>query len=102
MLGRPAGARPLAAAAPPVAGLEQAVVDEPVEVVGGQRAADADRQGGGVAAHGLAAIDHVAVEGPAERVTKAREAGELLIDVVVTHIHILKQKPLDNQPSPSL
>jgi hypothetical protein len=84
-----------------VAGLEQAVVDELVEVVGGQGAADADRQGGVVAAHGLAAVDHVVVEGPAEGVAQPGEAGELLIEVVVvvvTHASILKQKILDSHP----
>ena len=71
-------------------------MDELVEVVGGQGAADADRQGGVVAAHGLAAVDHVVVEGPA-RVAQPGEAGELLIEVVVTMPSILKQKILDSQ-----
>jgi len=81
-----------------VAGLQQAVVDELVEVVGGQGPTDADGGGRVVAAHGDAALGHEPVEGPAERVTQAGEAGELLIDVVVTHIPILKQILLDNQP----
>ena len=86
-----AGAWPSAVAASLVAGLEQAV-DELVEVVGGQGAADADRQGGVVAAHGLAAVDHVVVEGLAEGVAQPGEAGELLIEAVVVHASILKQK----------
>jgi len=50
VLGRAAGAGTLAAAAAVVAGLKQAVVDELVEVVGGQGAADAGGVGGVVAA----------------------------------------------------
>ena len=65
MLGRATSSRPLATAAPLVPGLQQAVVDQLVEVVGGQGATDADRQGGVVAADGDAALGHVAVEGTA-------------------------------------
>ena len=78
-----------------VAGLQQAVVDELVEVVGGQGAADADGGGGLVATHGLPALGHVPVEGAAERVTEAGEAGELLVEVGEVHGSILKQKILD-------
>ena len=102
VLGRAAGARPPAAAAPLVAGLEQAVVDELVEVVGGQGAADAGGVGGGVAAHGDAAVGHVAVEGAADGVAQPGQAGELLIDVRKVHTSILKQKILDSQPQAHL
>src|ERR687897_1513758 len=94
VLGRAASARPLATAAPLVPGLQQAVVDQLVEVVGGQGTADADRQGGVVAADGDAALGHVAVEGTAQGVTQASEAGELLIDVGEVHGSILKQMNL--------
>jgi hypothetical protein len=86
----------LAGAAPLVAGLEEAVVEEFVEVVGGQGAADADGPGGVVAADGLAARGHVAVEGAAEGVTQAGEAGELLVDGARVHVPILKQILLDS------
>jgi hypothetical protein len=99
VLGRAAGARSLAAAAALVAGLEQAVVDELVEVVGGQGAADAHGLGSVVAADGDAALGHVAVEGTADRVAQAGQAGELLVDVGEVHVSILKQTILDNHPS---
>jgi len=102
VLGRAAGARPLAAAAPVVAGLEQAVVDELVEVVGGQGAADAGGLGGLVAADGDAAVGHVAVEGAADGVAQAGQAGELLINIRRVHTSILKQKILDSQPQSRL
>src|SRR5215216_6406003 len=102
VLGRAAGARPAAAAAPVVAGLEQAVVDELVEVVGGQGPADAGGVGGVVAADGDAAVGHVPVEGAADGVTQAGQAGELLIDVGRVHSSILKQKILDSYPQSRL
>jgi hypothetical protein len=67
------------------AGLQQAVVDELVEVVGGQGPADAGGVGGLVAADGDAAFGHVPVEGAADGVTQAGQAGELLIDVGRVH-----------------
>ena len=102
MLGRAARAGSSAVAAALVAGLEQAVVDELVEVVGGQGAADAGRGGGVVAAHGLPALGHMAVQGPAEGVAEAGQAGELLVEVGWVHPPILKQRLLDNQPPTSL
>ena len=68
---------------PLVAGLEQAVVDELVEAVGGQGAADADGGGGVVAADGAAALGHVAGTGPGGGGRQAGEAGELLVEVVL-------------------
>ena len=96
MLGRAAGAGPAAAAAAVVAGLEEAVVDELVEVVGGQGPADPGGVGGLVAADRDAAVGHVPVEGAADWVTQAGQAGELLIDVRRVHTSILKQKILDS------
>ena len=96
VLGRAAGARPAAAAAPVVAGLQQAVVDELVEVVRGQGPADAGGVGSLVPADGDTAVGHVSVEGSADGVTQAGQAGELLIDVVRAHRFILKQKILDS------
>ena len=98
VLGRAAGAGSAAAAAPVVAGLQQAVVDELVEVVGGQGPADAGGVGGLVAADGDAAFGHVPVEGAADGVAQAGQVGELLIDVRRVHTSILKQKILDSQP----
>ena len=96
VLGRAAGARSPTAAAALVAGFQQAVVDELVEVIGGQRAADADGRGGVLAAHRLPALGHVPVQRAAERVTQPGKAGELLIDVARVHAAILKQILLDN------
>ena len=59
----------------------------------------ADRQGGVVAADGDAALGHVAVEGAADGVGQAGQAGELLVEVGVVHVPILKQMILDNHPS---
>jgi hypothetical protein len=99
VLGRAACPRPPAAAALLVAGLEQAVVDELVEVVGGQGTADAGGVGGGVAADGDAAVGHVPVEGTADGVAKAGQAAELPVEVVGVHASILKQMILDIQDS---
>ncbi len=66
-------------------------------MVGGQGSADADGVGGVLAADGLPALGHVAVQGPPQRVTQAGQAGELLIDVVRVHVPILKQRLLDNK-----
>jgi hypothetical protein len=98
VLGRAAGAGSAAAAAPVVAGLQQAVVDELVEVVCGQGPADAGGVGGLVPADGDAAFGHVSVEGAADGVAQAGQSGELLIDVRRVHTSILKQKILDSQP----
>jgi len=95
VLGRAAGAGPPAAAAVLVAGLQQAIVDELVEVLRGQGAADADRAGGLLAAHGHPALGHVAVQGAAQRIAQPGEAGELLIDIGGLHGSILKQMILD-------
>src|SRR5215218_10559293 len=98
VLGRAAGARPLAAAAPLVAGLEQAVVDELVEVIGGEWTADAGGVGGVVAADGDAAVGHVAVEGAADGIAQAGQVAELPVDVRRVHSFILKQMIIDSQP----
>jgi len=91
------GRRPApAAAAVVVAGLQQAVVDELVEVVGGQGPADTGGLGGLFPADGDAAVGHVPVEGAADGVTQAGQAGELLINVGKVHTSILKQKILDS------
>ena len=79
-----------------VAGLQQAVVDELVEVVGGQGPADTGGLGGLFPADGDAAVGHVPVEGAADGVTQAGQAGELLISVGRVHTSILKQKILDS------
>jgi hypothetical protein len=71
-------------------------------VVGGQGSADADRQGGVVAADGEAALGHVTVQGAAEGIAQAGEAGELLIDVGGVHASILKQTNLDSYPLEAL
>jgi len=84
LAGRPAPG-PAATGAPLVAGLQQAVVDELVQVVGGQRAADPDGGGSVVPAHRLPALGHVAVQGAAQGVTKPGEASQLLIDVAGFH-----------------
>ena len=63
----------------------------------GEGAADADGQGGVVAADGDAALNHVAVEGTTEGIAQPGEAGELLVDVSWIHTPILKQKILDSQ-----
>jgi hypothetical protein len=98
VLGRTAGAGPQAAAASLAAGLQQAVVDQLVEVVGGQRPADADRLGGLVAADGDATLGHVTVQGATQGIAQPGEAGELPINVGGVHVAILKQMNLDIYP----
>jgi hypothetical protein len=79
-----------------VAGLQQAVVDKLVEVIGGKGPADAGGVGGLVAADGDGAFGHVPVEDAADGVAEAGQAGELPIEVVAVHASILKQKILDS------
>src|SRR5919197_709025 len=111
VLGRAARAGAAAAAAALVAGVQQAVGDQPVQVVGGQGAADAGGVGGVVAADGDAAVGHVPVQGAAARVAQPGQAGQLPVGVGVgvgvgggvggvgvwVHGPILKQVILDIQ-----
>ncbi len=90
-LGRPAGAGPPPARPPFVAGLQQVVVHELVEVIGGQGAADPHGTGGLVARDRDAPLADVTVEGTPHRVRESGEAGELLLEVGRVHGLILKQ-----------
>ena len=74
----------------------QAVVNELVEMVGGQGAADPGGAGGPVAADGGGPLGHVPVEGTADRVAQAGQAAELLVEVLGIHTPILKQMVLDS------
>ena len=73
------------------AGHEEAVVDQPIEVVGGQRPAEREGAGDLVAIQPAPVADHGAVDPATRRISQARHVVE---GVVVRHAAILKQMTL--------
>jgi hypothetical protein len=91
-LGRAAGPRPPPLPEPPEGRLQQAGLDQLVQVEGGQAALHPDRLGGLVAADLALGGGHVAVEGPAHRVLEESDGGQVPVGGQLVHAVIVKPR----------
>ena len=67
--------------------LEQASIDEKIEMEGGKRAADGERRGGSVPPDRFHLVGNICVEGPADRFS---EDGDLVDRPVLGRVHATK------------
>ena len=95
-LGRPTGTGTPAGAQALEAGLEETAVDQAVEVVRGQRAADSDRARRLVSADRAGLADHESVQAPSNVVAEAGDHRDLLVEVLRSfHTQSVKQTAVD-------